>query len=102
MRKKRSAFTLFQLLVVLALLLLLLALLLPAVQKVRAAAARMTSLNNLKQLNLGVISCADANGSTLPAGVDNNHFSTTAKILPYIEQDAVYRSIKFAETIDHK
>jgi len=102
MRKKRPGFTLFQLLVVVALLLLLLALLLPAVRKARDAAARMQSLNNIKQLNLGVHSYADTNAGRLPSGVDNNHFSATARLLPYIEQDNVYRRIKFAETIDHK
>jgi prepilin-type processing-associated H-X9-DG protein len=102
MRKAlRRAFSLFELLVILALLALLFALLLPAVAKVRQAANRAKSQNNLKQIALAVHNYHDAN-NCLPPGVDDNHFSTAAYILPYIEQDNLYRLIDFKKPITEK
>src|SRR5262245_51004931 len=69
MRHRRCAFTLFQLLVVLAVLLILLALLLPAVQKVRIAAARIESENNLKMIGVGAHNYHDTNAA-FPPGCD--------------------------------
>jgi type II secretory pathway pseudopilin PulG len=95
----RPAFTLFQLLVVLAIIAILIGLLLPAVQKVREAAARTQSQNNLKQIALACHSYHDVNG-TMPAGVDANHFSAAAYLLPYIEQNNLFQTIDFKKSID--
>ncbi len=101
-RNRRSGFTLFQLLVVLAVLAILLGLLLPAVQKVREAAARAQSSNNLKQLGLAVHNYADTYRGMLPEGIDANGFSAITKLLPYVEQANLYNSIDLKKPYDDK
>jgi len=100
-RRSRRAFTLFQLLVLLAILAILLGLLLPAVFKVRQAAARMQSMNNLKQIGLACHNYHDT-FNTLPPGVDANGFSASAHLLPFIEQANLYKLIDFKKSIDDK
>jgi Tfp pilus assembly protein PilE len=101
MRQVRRGMGLFQLLVVVAILAILIGLLLPAVQKVRLAAARMQSQNNLKQLGLAVHSYHDARNQ-LPMGVDANGFSALTHLLPYIEQDNLFKNIDLTKKVDHK
>jgi prepilin-type N-terminal cleavage/methylation domain-containing protein/prepilin-type processing-associated H-X9-DG protein len=89
---RRRGFTLIELLIVIAIIGVLIGLLLPAVQKVREAANRSKCLNNLKQLGLAMHNYHSAM-NTLPDGGSTWNGSGTwqALILPYIEEDALFR-----------
>jgi type II secretory pathway pseudopilin PulG len=99
-KRNRHAFTLFQLLILLAILAVLLGLLLPAVQKVREAAARSQSFNNLKQIAIAVQNYADTYQGILPPGINDNNFSTACYILPFLERQNVYNMLDLKKSID--
>jgi prepilin-type processing-associated H-X9-DG protein len=79
-------------------------LLMDAVEKMRAAAARAQSQNNLKQIGLSMHNYASTNGSLPPHAIyDKNGkplLSWRVLILPYIEQDALYKKFHLDEPWD--
>jgi len=118
--RSRLGFTLIELLVVIAIIAILMALLVPAVQKVREAAARTQSMNNIKQMSLAAHSFHD-NKKYMPMAYRNDsaggqqpdptgqasyyyrewyNGSFFFSILPYIEQNPIYQAAASKNSTD--
>src|SRR5260370_25628504 len=106
MRSIRRGFTLIELLVVVAIIGILVGLLLPAVQKVREAAARLSCMNNLKQMGLACHDYHDIHLAFPPGYVATANFPDTtpgagwaAFLLPHLEQDNLFKQIYLSQPV---
>ena len=119
-RARPHGFTLVELLVVVAIIGTLIALLLPAVQSARESGRRIACGNNLRQVGLALQSFHEANGcfpigtalvgypdGTAPNAIPARLLATGpyrpgafAMILPYFDQDTLYRSLQMDLAID--
>src|SRR5437867_2427010 len=112
---RTPAFTLVELLVVIAIIAILIALLIPAVQQVREASSRTQCSNNLKQMGLAFHNHIDlfqylpSGGlypgaartmiNNVPADYRHQAWGWTYQILPFIEQDALWKRRSDGEII---
>jgi hypothetical protein len=84
--------------------LILIGLLVPAVQRVREAAARIQSMNNLRQISLAMEDYHNTMGRYPPAVVYDRTgkplYSWRVVLLPYLEQDNLYKQFKLDEPWD--
>jgi prepilin-type processing-associated H-X9-DG protein len=106
--RRLSAFALSELLVVIAIVVVLLGLLLPALQKVRAAADRTRCTNNLRQIGVALHHYHDDWHTFPPGGIEWRPPGNATKrqlawcvfLLPYLEQENLYRSLKLDKPFD--
>jgi prepilin-type N-terminal cleavage/methylation domain-containing protein len=94
---KRIGFTLIELLVVIAIIAILMALLVPAVQKVREAAARTQTNNNLRQCGIAIHNYHGVFNKLPNAAWTGGIFTLQKRtmwfqLLPYVEADNVYKN----------
>jgi prepilin-type processing-associated H-X9-DG protein len=94
-------------LVVLIVFLVLIALLIPAVQSARESARKLSCMNNIKQLGLGINAYQNTFGSYPPINLPTkkysekhsysvHYYSALVRILPQIDESNIYNSTNFS------
>ncbi len=111
MPRHRTGFTLVELLVVIAIIGVLVALLLPAVQAAREAVRRTSCMNNLNQLMIAVHNYEMPHGVYPPGTIDAKgpivnarvgyHHNWIVQILPFIEQESLWKAIDKSQGVYH-
>ena len=110
MARRRTAFTLVELLVVISIIGMLVGLLLPAVNSARASARRTQCANRLRQLGIAAQGYVSTNNhfpsgsmskeyAASPLDTPHNFFrwSALAQLLPYLENAAAYDALDSIE-----
>jgi len=110
-RQLQPGFTLVELLVVIAIIGALVSLLLPAVQAAREASRRISCTNNMRQLTLACLSHESSTRRLPESGLEEssyaelsllntgNKFSWLVRLLPYLEEQALYDQFDFDNNI---
>lgn len=101
MKRQRKGFTLIELLVVITIIAILVGLLLPAIQVTRQAAARISCVNNLKQMGIACFNYESRHRAFPPAyKYDGANHNFNSFILPDLELTSIYEKMDFNEDWD--
>ena len=107
MKNRPLGFTLIELLVVIAIIGVLVALLLPAIQAAREAARRAQCQSQMRQIGLAIYTYQESFGVFPPADIHETALATVSIfnrenyhglynfILPYMDQEPIYRALNF-------